>query len=162
MLIKKIKNSIRIHIIEAKIPKARNIIARMRLTNRAPIIIANNCLGGFIYHWLKCQFLSPFINLRMTPDDFITAIEHFSEFMSQKLIEDTEMSKKYGYPVGRGYMNTYIHFSHYKSFQEANDKWEIRKQRMNNSMMLKNGTYDLNAAAFMLSSGQTVRKPAIT
>mgnify|MGYP002241443975 FL=1 len=41
---------------------------RKRLYNMKPTIIASNCTGGFIYHWLGLQFQSPFINLYMTPE----------------------------------------------------------------------------------------------
>lgn len=100
-----------------------------RLTNKDVTIIASNCTGGFLYHWLGLQFRSPFINLYMTPDDFITALTHFQAFMDQEIIEMKDSGKSY--PVGIGYGNTLIHFMHYPDFASAIEKWNERKKRMN-------------------------------
>ena len=99
-----------------------------RLTNEAPTLIASNCLGGFLYHWLGLQFRSPFINLFLTPDDFITAMENFDVFMDCPLIEDKD--SKMTYPVGIGYKDIRVHFMHYDSFENANLIWTKRKARM--------------------------------
>ena len=56
-----------------------NFKNRSRLTNLTPTIITSNCTGGFLYHWLGLEFRSSFINLYMTPEDFLTAMEHFEE-----------------------------------------------------------------------------------
>mgnify|MGYP004484061175 FL=1 len=101
---------------------------RKRLYNMKPTIIASNCTGGFIYHWLGLQFQSPFINLYMTPDDFLKALENFEIFINtpiKKFINNT-----YDYPVGIGAFNTKIHFMHYNTFDEAIKKWEERKKRI--------------------------------
>lgn len=54
---------------------------RERLNNTTPTLICSNCAGGFIYHWLGLQFRSPFINLFLTPEDFVKALENFDEFI---------------------------------------------------------------------------------
>lgn len=54
---------------------------KKRLTNYYPTLVCSNCLGGFLYHWLGLQFRSPFINLYMTPEDFITALGDFRCFI---------------------------------------------------------------------------------
>ena len=50
---------------------------RKRLTNSTPTIIASNCTGGFLYHWLDLGFKSPFINLYMTQEDFFDCYGEF-------------------------------------------------------------------------------------
>lgn len=101
---------------------------RKRLYNMKPTIIASNCTGGFIYHWLGLQFQSPFINLYMTPDDFLKALENFEIFINTPI--KRFINSTYDYPVGIGAFNTKIHFMHYNTFDEAIKKWEERKKRI--------------------------------
>ena len=138
-------------IIDVHIERKQQAINKMnqkRLTNHKPMILASNCTGGFLYHWLGLQFRSPFINLYMTPLDFIEALENFDRFISESICEDT--NAKLSYPVGVGYNGVKIHFMHYITFAEAEQKWYERISRMNltdtNSMgiILSNwGGYDV-------------------
>ena len=99
------------------------------LINHDPMIIASNCTGGFLYHWLGLRFRSPFINLYMDPSDFINAMENFTTFLNTPIIEVTNSRNKY--PVGKGYNGTIIYFMHYQSFEQAIKKWSARIERMN-------------------------------
>ena len=101
---------------------------RKRLTNTTPSIIASNCTGGFLYHWLGLEFRSPFINLYMTPEDFLTAMENFEEFVNTPIYE--YKNSDYEYPVGVGAYKTRIHFVHYPSFNVAIEKWDERCKRI--------------------------------
>lgn len=112
---------------------------RERLLNHAPTIISSNCVGGIMYHWLGLKFNSPFINLYFSNDDFIKLLENWDDFMSTEIVEDKKSDKKY--PVGVGYSDIHIHFMHYKSFEEAIEKWNIRKERI-----------DMDNAVIMLSN----------
>lgn len=112
---------------------------RERLLNKTPSIICSNCTGGFLYHWLGLEFRSPFINLYMTPGDFVTALEHFEEFMKTDF-EEIQI-RELDYPVGRGAYDTRVHFMHYKNFTEAQMAWNRRKARLdvrNMGIMLAN------------------------
>lgn len=123
----------------AKRQDAINEKNRKRLTNHTPTLICSNCTGGFLYHWLGLQFQSPFINLYMDNDDFLTAMEHFDEFIATPLTEDTNSEKPY--PVGIGIHGVKVHFMHYPDFISAIEKWEERKQRIdrhNMAIMLTN------------------------
>lgn len=102
---------------------------RKRLTNETPTLICSNCVGGFLYHWLHLQFRSPFINLWLTPEDFVTALENFDEFINTPLTELKNSGMNY--PVGVGAFNIKVYFMHYKSYEEAIAKWNERKQRIN-------------------------------
>lgn len=112
-----------------------NFVNRFRLRRNLPppTIVASNCTGGFLYHWLGLRFNSPFINLWMNNDDFITAMENFDEFINTPLTEchDSGMS----YPVGVGYKGTKIYFQHYKTWEDALTKWEERKKRIDRNNM---------------------------
>lgn len=107
----------------------KNTRLRKRLTNSAPTLICSNCAGGIIYHWLGLQFQSPFINLYMSNEDFLIAMENIEEFLSTPIVEETDTDKPY--PVGIGYKGVRINFMHYKTFEEAIRKWEERKSRIN-------------------------------
>lgn len=107
---------------------------RRKLTNRTPTIISSNCTGGILYHWLGLQFKSPFINLWMTNDDFLTAMENFSEFIHTPIKEFKDTTKSY--PVGIGAHGVKIYFQHYRSWNEAISKWEERMQRIDTSNMV--------------------------
>ena len=54
---------------------------RSKLTNLSPSLVCSNCTGGFLYHWLGLRFYSPFINLYMTNEDFLTALENWDLFI---------------------------------------------------------------------------------
>lgn len=101
---------------------------RERLTNKNPMLIASNCTGGFLYHWLGLRFRSPFINLHLTPEDFLVALENFDDFMNGPIeqIKDDSLH----YPLGQGFQGVKVHFLHYSSFDEAISKWMDRKSRM--------------------------------
>lgn len=106
---------------------------RKRLKNTTPTLICSNCAGGFIYHWLGLQFRSPFINLFLTPEDFVTALENFDEFINTPICELEDSGKSY--PVGVGAFGIKVYFMHYKSFDEAIAKWNERKKRIDKSNM---------------------------
>lgn len=112
---------------------------RKRLTNRTPTLISSNCTAGVLYHCLGLEFRSPFINLWLTNDDFVTAMENFDDFLATPLTRDTESPKPY--PVGIGFKGVRIYFLHYSSWEEAIHKWEERKKRIdrdNMAIMLTN------------------------
>lgn len=112
---------------------------RKRLTNLTPTLLSSNCTAGVLYHCLGLEFRSPFINLWLTNEDFVTAMENLDDFLSTPLIRDTDCPKPY--PVGIGYNNTRIYFLHYESWDDAIQKWEQRKSRIdtkNMAVMLTN------------------------
>lgn len=116
-----------------------DFVNQSRLTNKNITLICSNCAGGILYHNLGLQFRSPFINLYMGNNDFLYALEHFDEFLAQDVVEDKNFEKNY--PVGIGLGDVRIHFMHYDSFEEAIEKWNARKARV-----------DMNNAEFMLTN----------
>lgn len=116
-----------------------NAANRRRLINHTPTLICSNCTGGVLYHWLGLEFRSPFINLYMDNPDFLSAMEHFDEFIHADITEDTASDKPY--PVGVGPRGERIHFMHYPDFATAKAKWIERRQRIdtdNMAVMLTN------------------------
>lgn len=105
-------------------------------------IICSNCIGGFIYHRLGLQFLSPTINCFIEPSDFIRFCEHLEYYLSLKL-KFKESDKPY--PVAR-LDDVTIYFNHSKSNEEAENTWEKRKNRVNynNLYVILYNRYDEN------------------
>lgn len=60
---------------------------KLRLTNNDFSLITSNCTGGIVYHWLGLRFNSPFINLFMSNEDYLNALENFEKFISTPLVE---------------------------------------------------------------------------
>lgn len=105
-----------------------NLIARLRLRNKRFTLITQNCIGGIIYHNLGLEFLSPTINMRIgTLEDFLEFCSNFQQYMQLPLVQD--ISSQESYPVGTlGRIK--IHLNHYKTFEEAVQKWESRKAKI--------------------------------
>lgn len=100
-----------------KFPFVHNAINkryRKRLKNTNVTLITSNCAGGIIYHWLGLKFNSPFINLWLTNDDYIRALENFDDFINTPILECK--TENVDYPVGVGWGGIKIYFMHYDTF----------------------------------------------
>lgn len=90
-------------------------------------ILSSNCLGGVICHELGLRFLSPTINLWMTPSDFIKYCANLRHYSACKL---QFVGGKFSYPIGI-LGDITIYFQHYATEFEAQAKWEERTNRIN-------------------------------
>ena len=99
-----------------------------RLKNHDFSLIASNCNGAFILHDLGMRYNSPFVNLWIKPADFIKMLSDLKYYMSMELtfLKDSCVD----YPVGL-LKDVQIYFQHYSSEQEAKQKWDARKARIN-------------------------------
>ena len=98
-----------------------------KLTNQGMTVISANCVGAFILHDLHQPFNSPFVNLYLSPQDFLRYLQNMDFYLTQPL---TFVKTEKSYPVGK-LADLEIHFMHYHSEQEANEKWQLRTSRMN-------------------------------
>lgn len=126
-------------ILNIKIDKRRNSIKekirrrvidnpnRKRLENKDATIVSINCNGCTISHDLGMRFNSQFVNLWLYPEDFLKYCENFDYYNSLPL----NFVKEEGidYPVGI-LEDIRIYFMHYLSEEEAREKWESRKKRI--------------------------------
>ena len=107
--------------------RAINRELRARLQNHGMSVLSSNCVGAFILHDLNEPFNSPFVNLFIKPQDFIRYLQNMAHYDQQTLV--FKLGDK-PYPIG-WLDDIPIHFMHYHSEQEAQEKWENRLKRVN-------------------------------
>lgn len=107
-------------------------VRKNKLKNHTFSIIANDCIGGVMYHDLGEKFRTPTINLWFPePNQFLTFCEHLDYYLSLPL-EPYESGEPTPFGILRGkYGDVIINMLHYKSFADGKMKWEERKQRIN-------------------------------
>lgn len=103
-------------------------------------IISSNCWGGSVYEDLKLPYQSPTIGLFFYAPCYIELLQNLTtninlplRFISKSKYKEANAcrNQKYTYPIGLLGDAIEIHFLHYKSEEEARDKWERRRQRIN-------------------------------
>ncbi|WP_426994791.1 DUF1919 domain-containing protein [Glaesserella parasuis] len=121
-LIKKITNKI-----NDFFRKSLNAKNHQRLNTNTLAVISSNCTGAFMLHDWGLRFNSPFVNLFLTPTDFIKYVKNIAHYQTQEITFPKEIQRKY--PVGL-LGDIHIYFMHYHSEQEAVKKWQERTARM--------------------------------
>ena len=119
----------------SKIRSAINKIQRIfinrrlksRLQNHGMTVISANCVGAFILHDLNEPFNSPFVNLYLSPNDFVRYLQNIEFYQRQSL---TFIQSEKPYPVAK-LADLKVHFMHYRNSQEAEQKWLAHSARMN-------------------------------
>jgi uncharacterized protein (DUF1919 family) len=101
-------------------------------------IICNNCVAGLIYKKFGLPYLTPTVGLFFYSEDYIKFLQNFEYNIQQplkfvkvsKYDESNILLKKKPYPVGILGNDIEIHFIHYKTSEEALEKWNRRKERI--------------------------------
>lgn len=109
-------------------------------------LIANNCIGADISKKLHLRYNTPTVNMQVLPGQFIKFITNLEYYLSLTPVEATSFSEDEGvlleeiygggwqdnvdFPVGK-IDDILLCFQHYKSFEEALNTWNRRKQRVN-------------------------------
>ncbi len=104
-----------------------NLANRSRLKADDFSVISSNCNGALILHDLAQPFNSPFVNLYLTPSDFIQYVKNISHYQQAELCF---IQSDKPYPVAQ-LDNLTLHFKHYSSIAEAKAKWQARSKRIN-------------------------------
>jgi len=105
-------------------------------------IIANDCWGGEIYRRLKLPYRTPFVGLYLMTPCFVRMLEQkdLRAFLAQPLkwIEHSryesvgrEKRQMGNYPSALLGGEIEVHFMHYRSREEAAEKWSRRLARVN-------------------------------
>lgn len=110
-LIKKITNKI-----NDFFRKSLNAKNHQRLNTNTLAVISSNCTGAFMLHDWGLRFNSPFVNLFLTPTDFIKYVKNIAHYQTQEITFPKEIQRKY--PVGL-LGDIHLYFMHYHSEQEA-------------------------------------------
>lgn len=116
-------------------------IPRLKLKNKTFSIIGNNCFAGGIYHKFGLQYSTPTIWTYIFPDDYLRLLEDLDWYLKQPLIFTAktghEMAHRHFASTGRRYPigvlggDVEIHFMHYYTEAEAQEKWQRRLKRLN-------------------------------
>lgn len=118
---------------------------RMWLENKSFTIISNNCWGGHVYRFFNLSYQSPFVGLYVFSDDYIKILTDLKRYLSLPLeFISVEESKWKSILIDRNHGNVPIAklgdaeiiFLHYKSKEEAYEKWNRRLNRMNWSKLI--------------------------
>lgn len=106
----------------------------MKIKNTDFTIISNNCWGGYVYQMLGIEYKTPFVGLFLYANDYYKVVSNLKYYMNHELQFKDKLiyfgPGDYYYPVGL-LKDVEIHFLHYKSKDEALEKWNRRKQRIN-------------------------------
>lgn len=117
----------------------QNYNLRKRLKNNNFTIISDNCWGGFMYQYLGIEYNTPFVGMFIFAPDYIKMLQNLRYYINceLKFVEESKFKDtliKYGtegtYPVGK-LDDIEIHFLHYSNENEAMEKWNKRKKRVN-------------------------------
>lgn len=105
-----------------------------RLRQSKLSIISMHCFGGVVCNLFGMEFLSPFINMYLSEDDFISLLEHDPRYslageLEFRKTDHNDMLNIY-YPVYD--LNGYVlNMNQYADFKNAKNKWYERMQRIN-------------------------------
>ncbi len=115
---------------------------RKKLNHTDFTIISNNCWGGFIYQMFGLKYNTPTIGLFIMERDYVKFLANLKYYCSIELKfilpEHSKYYKKIGdvnYPIGK-LNDIEVFFMHYKTREEALEKWTRRCKRINYNRML--------------------------
>lgn len=108
----------------AKFRKSR---MRKQLHNKNITFLCPNCIGGILFHDLGLRFMSPTVNLMMTQTDFVKFVLNMEYYLNEKFVFYTD--PQYSCPCAH-LDDIDIHFTHYHTEQEAENKWQDRVKRI--------------------------------
>lgn len=112
-----------------------------RLTNKNFTILSDDCWSGFIYKYLGIKYNCPFIWTSISNSDFIKLCNNLDYYLSCQLtFPEVE------YPNFHGMLGDIaINFSHYKTKENALEKWNRRLKRFNkDNLLIKMTSHDKN------------------
>jgi uncharacterized protein (DUF1919 family) len=112
---------------------------RNKIKNINFSIIGNNCLVVGVYHKFGLKYTTPTVGLVFFSEDYIRFLENLEYYLKQPLIfkktskfaEANMLRETKQYPIGVLPDDIEIHFMHYKSQEEAIEKWNKRVKRIN-------------------------------
>lgn len=142
-MINSVLSRIRVHFRELTNP-ILGPIRRRKLSDTDFTIISNNCWGGHVYRWFAIEYKSPTIGLYFFSDEYVRFVSKLDYYLGCDLsfipIEESKyysilLARNTTCPIGK-LDDVEIVFLHYKSNEEAYEKWNRRKARINRNHLL--------------------------
>lgn len=98
-------------------------------------LLTSDCMAGLIYHTMGRKFLSPTINMSIKDPDFLKFLKNMKYYFDNEIrfIESDSYPKGL---IGDGDREIKINFEHYKTNDEAMNKWNDRKNRMTENVFV--------------------------
>lgn len=134
-IVKRIKRKID-NFLEKKLRKYR----ANKLKNKDFTIISNNCWAGSVYRRFGMPYNTPTVGLYFFAEDYVKFCHNLKKYLSKPLtfikVEDSKYKEiilernQQNLPIGK-LDDVEIVFMHYKSEQEAKEKWDRRVKRVN-------------------------------
>lgn len=103
-------------------------------------IISNNCVGWRMMQEFDLQYNTPLIALQILPEEFTKFCKNITYYLSLDITEYKELSEYHRKIYERMFMyepyvcglcgDILIVFQHYKTWEEAKEKWDRRKERV--------------------------------
>lgn len=114
-------------------------------------ILATNCIGGELYHFLGTEFTSPLIDTSVKRNEFAQLCTHLREYMDCAYdIVPTDR----GFVLtlsGEGLPPVRVRFPHDKTEEIVREKWEKRKRRINyDKLVLVTDDQKMDESAYAL------------
>ncbi len=131
----------------------KRFFVKRSIKNKDFSIISNNCWAGRLYQYLDMPYLSPTAGLYFFAPDYIKFVSDLRRYLDTPLLFIAPEESKYYEEIKRrnqinkpiGILDDVeIVFLHYKSKEEAEEKWNRRKERVNfDNIILKFSRMDL-------------------
>lgn len=133
--------------------EVKRFFVKRSIKSRDFTIISNNCWAGRVYQYLDMPYLSPTAGLYFFAPDYIKFISDLKRYLDtplrfikpeeSKYFEELKTRKQLDKPIGI-LDDVEIVFLHYKSREEALEKWNRRKERVNfDNILFKLSRMDL-------------------
>lgn len=120
--------------------EVKRFFVKRSIKSRDFTIISNNCWAGRVYQYLDMPYLSPTAGLYFFAPDYIKFVSDLKHYLDtplkfikaeeSKYFEELKTRNQLGKPIGI-LDDVEIVFLHYKSKEEALEKWNRRKERVN-------------------------------
>ncbi|MGM0122855.1 hypothetical protein IGI37_000221 [Enterococcus sp. AZ194] len=123
-----------------------------KLVHQDFTILSNNCWGGRISKGFGLPYNSPTVGLSIMSEDYILFLKHLEGFLKSDVFfvdvahskwkdyyEETKRFETLSYPTGQIFFEEHcveIAFINYQTEEEAREKWNRRKKRVNFSKLL--------------------------
>lgn len=131
----------------------KRFFVKHSIKNKDFSIISNNCWAGRAYQYLDMPYLSPTAGLYFFAPDYIKFVSDLRKYLAtplrfinpeeSKYYEELKKRNQLDKPIGI-IDDVEIVFLHYKTKEEAKEKWNRRKERVNfDNIILKFSRMDL-------------------